>query len=216
MNKNLFPFIYDLFMMIVIFLSFIPLLIPFDHPLITGFDQAVLFVFGLDYLIQAYWNYRYCLSLMGIIDFLSIIPAFPWFRILKLARVLRTIRAFKLFRFWQNSLVFHVLKKQKTALLLVWSLAVCYIFVVAVVMYNVEPGMFEDFFEAVYFSIITLASVGYGDVVPVTLAGRLITMLSIFVGSALIALPTGIIAAGYMAELDIMIHTDKKKRRFNT
>ena len=199
-EKNL-SFIYDLFMVVVIFLSLLPMLVPLNIPLLMGLDQAVLFIFGLDYLLQAHWNYKYCVSLLGIIDFLSLLPGLPWIRVLKLARLFRAVRAFKLLRFWQDSLIFHVLKKQKTALLLVWSLAVCYIFVIAVVRYYVEQNIFSNFFEALYFSVITLTSVGYGDIVPQTLLGQGITMLSIFVGTALIALPSGIIAAGYMAEL---------------
>lgn len=195
--------IYDLFMVVVIFLSLLPLLIPDSTtvPLLIGLDQAVLFIFGLDYLIQARWDYKYCVSVVGIIDFLSLLPAWSWVRVLKLARLWRAVRVLKLFRFWQDTLLIRVFKKQKTALLLIWSLAVCYVFAIAMVMYSVEQSTFDGFVEALYFSVMTLTSVGYGDVVPVTLLGRMVTMLSIFVGTALIALPAGIVAAGYMAEL---------------
>lgn len=199
--KNL-SFIYDLFMVIVIFLSLMPLLVDMsERPIWVGLDQAVLFIFGLDYLLQAHWNYRYCLSAMGVIDFLSILPGLPWVRVLKLVRLLRAARALKLLRFWEDSLLIRALQKQKTALLLVWSLAVCYVFAISVVMYTVEPSLFKNFPEALYFAVITLTSVGFGDIVPVTLLGRTVTMVSIFVGTALVALPSGIIAAGYMSEL---------------
>lgn len=201
MKQKYFSMFYDLFMIFVIFLSLLPLIVPYETPIFQGLDQAVVFVFGLDYLMQAWWNYRYCLSPIGVVDFLSIIPALPWIRVLKLARFIRAVRALKLFRFWRDTLLFRVIQKQKTALLLVWSMAVCYVFMIAVLMYCAERSAFTDFFEALYYSVMTLTSVGYGDVVPETRIGRLIIILSIWVGTALIALPSGIIAAGYVTEL---------------
>lgn len=188
-------------MLTVIFASLLPLIIKANIPLLYRLDKLTLMIFCVDYLIQTARNYHYCGTLLGIIDFLSLMPALPWFRVLKLVRVSKTIRAFKLLRFWEDSLLYRVLKKQKTALLLVWSLAVVYVFVIALVMFNAEPDIFENFLAAVYWSCMTLTTVGYGDIVPITVIGRVITMISSFIGMALVALPSGIIAAGYMAEL---------------
>ena len=60
---------------------------------------------------------------------------------------------------------------------------------------------FEDFFEAVYWATVSLTTVGYGDLYPVSTAGRVIAMLSSFFGIAVIALPAGIITAGFMERL---------------
>lgn len=61
-----------------------------------------------------------------------------------------------------------------------------------------EPESFKDFFEAVYWATVSLTTVGYGDIYPVSEAGRFVTMISAFVGVAIVALPAGIITAGYM------------------
>jgi len=76
-----------------------------------------------------------------------------------------------------------------------------YIFVTALMMFNAEGSLFDNFFEALYWSTITLTTVGYGDIHPECDLGRLISMVSSLVGLAVIALPTGIITAGYMDEI---------------
>ena len=76
-----------------------------------------------------------------------------------------------------------------------------YILIAALVIFNVEPQTFDNFFEAIYWACVSLTTMGYGDIYPVTAAGRLVTMVSSFVGIAIVALPSGIITAGYMDEI---------------
>ena len=78
-------------------------------------------------------------------------------------------------------------------------LAIGYIFVCALIIFNVEPDSFNTFFDAI---TISLTTVGYGDIYPITTLGRIITMVSSFMGIAIVALPTGIITAGYMKEIE--------------
>lgn len=61
--------------------------------------------------------------------------------------------------------------------------------------------MFENFFDALYWSTCTLTTVGYGDIYPISEIGRFVSMISSLVGIAIIALPSGIITAGYMEEI---------------
>ena len=72
----------------------------------------------------------------------------------------------------------------------------------ALVIFNAEPDSFDDFFESVYWATVLLTTVGYGDIYPVTDIGRLIAMISSLFGIAIVALPAGIITAGYMKELE--------------
>jgi voltage-gated potassium channel len=95
----------------------------------------------------------------------------------------------------------NVLKNSKDALLAVGTLAVGYILISALVILNVEPESFNNFFDAVYWATISLTTMGYGDIYPVTTFGRIVTMLSSLVGIAIVALPAGIITAGYMSAL---------------
>ena len=71
----------------------------------------------------------------------------------------------------------------------------------ALVILNLEPDSFDSFFEAVYWATVSLTTMGYGDIYPVTTTGRVFTMLSAAFGIAIVALPSGIITAGYMSEL---------------
>lgn len=87
-------------------------------------------------------------------------------------------------------------------------MAVGYIIVSALIIYNVEGDSFATFFDAIYWATVSLTTVGYGDIYPVTTAGRIITMISSMFGIAIVALPAGIITAGYLDALN----EEKKKR----
>ena len=71
----------------------------------------------------------------------------------------------------------------------------------ALIMFNAEPDSFPTFFDAFYWAMVTLTTVGYGDIYPVSVTGRVVSMISSFMGIAIVALPTGIITAGYMDAL---------------
>mgnify|MGYP003315799190 FL=1 len=93
-------------------------------------------------------------------------------------------------------------KKQKKVLTAVATMAVAYVLISALVIYNVEPESFETFFDAIYWATISLTTVGYGDIYPVTTIGRIVTMISSVFGIAIIALPSGVITAGYLEEVN--------------
>ena len=77
-----------------------------------------------------------------------------------------------------------------------------YVLLTALIIFQVEPESFNSFFDAFYWAVVTLTTVGYGDIYPVSYFGRIIGMFSSFMGIAIVALPTGIITAGYMNELN--------------
>lgn len=90
------------------------------------------------------------------------------------------------------------------------SLAVFYVLFTALIMFNIEPDTFGNFFDAIYWAAISLTSVGYGDITPASDIGRLFTILSAFMGVAIIALPSGIITAGY---IDILNEEKNNKNK---
>ncbi len=94
-----------------------------------------------------------------------------------------------------------VVKDQKEPLVAAASFAVGYILIAALMTFNVEPDTFENFFDAVYWACVSLTTMGYGDIYPVSTVGRVVTMVSSFVGIAIVALPSGIITAGYMERI---------------
>lgn len=85
--------------------------------------------------------------------------------------------------------------------LTVCTMAVSYVLISALVIFNVEPNTFKTFFDAVYWAIVSLTTMKYGSIYPFTSAGRIVTMLSSFVGIAIVVLPYGIITANYMDEV---------------
>ena len=82
---------------------------------------------------------------------------------------------------------------------------------------NPETGryLFDDFFDAFYWAACTLTTVGYGDLYPISDTGRVISVISSIVGIAIIALPSGIITAGYMEELKIRHRESKKQGKYS-
>ncbi len=214
--------IYDVFMMIIILVSLIPLAFKNNTGVLFSVtDNVVVVVFILDYLARlctadfqlnrgALSFFLYPLTPMAILDLLCILPSLnilgAGFRILKIFRLVRTFRVFRAFKIIRYSksftIILNVIRDQRTSLLAVCTLAIGYILIAALVVFNVEPETFETFFDAIYWATVSLTTVGYGDIYPVTRAGRIVTMLSSFIGIAIIALPSGIITAGYMAELN--------------
>lgn len=213
--------IYDFSMIVVIVASLVPLAFKESTPAFLVIEWVTTAIFIVDYLLRlltadlklqkgAASFLFYPITPLAIIDLLCILPAFialsSSFRLLKIVRLLRAFRvfrAFKALRYSRNMIIIvSVIRKQRTALLAVFSLAASYILISALVIFNVEPDSFDNFFDAVYWATVSLTTVGYGDIYPVTDAGRVITMLSSILGIAVVALPAGIITAGYMSELE--------------
>ncbi|HJI22957.1 MAG TPA: potassium channel family protein [Coprobacillaceae bacterium] len=153
---------------------------------------------------------KYPFSFMAIIDLLSILPSinminkgFKALKTIRLIRTFRVLRIFKSFRYSKNiQIILQVGKNSKKALIAVLYLAIGYIFVCTLIIFNVEPDSFNTFFDAIYWATISLTTVGYGDIYPITTLERIITMVSSFMGIAIVALPASIITAGYMKEIE--------------
>ena len=85
---------------------------------------------------------------------------------------------------------------------MVCGIAVVYVLISALIIFNVEPDSFKNYFDAIYWATVSLTTMGYGDIYPITTAGRIVTMISSFMGIAIVALPAGIITSGFMDELN--------------
>ena len=127
---------------------------------------------------------------------------FKLLRVFRMARAFRVFRAFKMFRYSKSvRIIVSVFKKSRESLIAVGTLAIAYIIISALIVFNVEPESFNTFFDAIYWATVSLTTVGYGDIYPVTTIGRIVTMISSVFGIAIVALPAGIITAGYMNEI---------------
>ena len=219
--------IYDSFILITVIVSLIPLAFKEQTPLFSAIDKITVTIFIIDYILR--WitaDYKlgrkestsfikYPFTPMAIVDLLSILPSitvmsnvfkvFRVFRMLKVMRVFRTMRVFRVFKAARYSksmeIIGNVIRNSTSALAAVGTLAVLYVLVSALIVFNVEPDTFGDFFEAIYWATVSLTTVGYGDIYPVTAVGKFVAMISSVFGIAIVALPAGIITAGYMEEL---------------
>lgn len=220
-NENKLSNIYDFIMMTTIVVSIIPLAFKETNAFFQWIDYITVSIFILDYLLRLLTSdyklkksvasfFVYPLTPMAIIDLISILPSVTvlnsGFRLLKLFRLLRTLKVLRAFKFLRYSksfdIISNVFKKQKKVLSAVATMAVAYVLISALVIYNVEPESFETFFDAIYWATISLTTVGYGDIYPVTTIGRIVTMISSVFGIAIIALPSGVITAGYLEEIN--------------
>lgn len=224
--------IYDYLMIVTIFISLVPLAFKETNIVFMLIDYITACIFIVDYflrLITADYKlgksaasfFIYPFTPMAIIDLISILPLLRvlhgGFNVLKLFRLIRAVKVLKVFKFLRYSKSFvvisNVLKKQKKVLSAVAAMAVVYILVAALVVYNVEPATFDTFFDAVYWATISLTTVGYGDIYPVTAAGRIVTMVSSVFGVAIIALPSGVLTAGYLDEIDKKDNKDDEEKK---
>ena len=127
---------------------------------------------------------------------------FDTINIIRVIRVIRVFRVFKTIRYSKSiQMIKGVFIRQRKPLLTVGVLAIAYVLISALVVFNVEPESFNTFFDAIYWATVSLTTVGYGDIYPVTAIGRVVTMISSVFGIAIIALPSGIVTAGFMEEL---------------
>lgn len=217
--------VYDWVMVIAIFVSLLPLMFMEQHRVFWYTELISTIIFVIDYILRwitADLRMRkgsasfllYPFSIMAIIDLLSILPAVslinPAFKLFRFTRLLRLTRVLKMFSISSKLRLFlSILYKERQVLSSVFVLALLYIFVTALVLFNVEPHVnpytgqptFRSFFDALYWATVTLTTVGYGDMCPVTDVGRFVSMLSSLFGVAVIALPSGVITARYLDEL---------------
>lgn len=227
--------IYDVFMIIVVILSVVPLLVKNDGPEMIMLDRFCIVIFIIDYLLRLwtadlklkgkkYPFLRYPFTFMAIIDLLSILPSVlemhevvKAFRLVKIAPLLRGLQVFRVFRTLRYSksvgIFIQVVKDTRDSLLVIVTLAITYIFISALIVFNVEPQTFDSFFDAVYWATVSLTTVGYGDIYPVTTVGRIVSMVSSLFGIAVVAMPAGVITAGYLEEIRKLDIKEEEKEK---
>ena len=220
-EKDIASRVYDVFMMLTIIVSIIPLWTHSTNQVFNIIDKISVVIFIIDYLLRfATADIKlnrgvlsfllYPFSFMAIIDLISILPSLTvlanGYRLLKIFRLFRTLkvfRVFKAFRYSKNiNMILNVFRKQKDSLIVVCGFAIAYVVISALIIFNVEPETFTTMFDAVYWATISLTTVGYGDVYATSEIGKIITMISAVIGIAIVALPAGIIIAGYQEELE--------------
>ncbi len=190
----------------------LPGLPPAARLVLRGFEALVLTVFTVEYAVRIYAAPRrlaYILSPLGIIDFLATVPALVLLgvdlRSLRLLRLLRVLRLLKLVRYVA------ALRRLGRAVASIRDELAVFALIAAIVLYlcasaiyyfehEAQPEAFASIFHAMWWAVVTLTTVGYGDVYPVTAGGRVFTGLVLVLALGIIAVPTGLIASALAQE----------------
>lgn len=225
---------FDIFIVIVIVLNITVLFMEtFDSlnaykPLFHVVETVTVILFGIEYLLRI-WTAEYLypdcsrgkavlkflVSFDGIVDLCTILPFFflSGFVALRMLRVVRILHLFRINAYYDS---FHVIKsvlkeKKNQIISSVFIILVLMLFS-SLGMYSAEheaqPEAFNNAFSGIWWSISTILTVGYGDVYPITVSGRLLAILIAFLGVGVVAIPTGIISAGFVEQYTKIQHSD--------
>ena len=179
------------------------------------FEVVSLFAFALEYIVRLSLSilrkkpYEYIFSVMGIIDFVSIFPIFiPYFskldlRWVKMLRLFQVFRIFKLYRYYEHlRTIVDVFRSKKEDLIATFfSIILVLVFCSCVTYFfekDVQPLAFNNLFSALYWGVSTLTTIAYGDIYPITAGGKAMAAMLAFLGIGLVALPAGILSAGFI------------------
>ena len=202
-----------------------------DEPLkkfFNDFDLISVIIFAIEYLLRVwssnhdprykhsiYGRLRYMVSPAALIDLLAILPSGLFYLHvfvgidLRMLRILRLLRFFRLFRLTAytkaTKLVVNVFKSRFNELMLAFILTIFLIIISSCMVYFAEhpaqPDSFTSIPDTIYWAVVTLTTVGYGDMVPVTIVGKIFTVIILLMGITLLALPAGIITSGFLEEM---------------
>ena len=220
-NDNRASKIFAIFIQCLILLSIvtfsietIPHLNPQVKTILYSIEVFCVSVFTIEYILRIYVadsKPRFIFSFFGIIDFLAILPFYLSFgidlRSLRALRFLRLFRILKLVRY--NRAMIHfttAIKSAKEEILLFLFITLILIYFSSVGIYYFEneaqPDNFSSVFDSLWWAIVTLTTVGYGDVYPITVGGKVFTFFILLIGLGIVAIPTGIISSALTKSVD--------------
>ncbi len=189
------------------------------------FDLISVIIFSAEYILRvwscdhdprykhtAYGRIKYIFSTAGLIDLLAILPFYIHVIVgldLRVLRILRLFRFFRLFRLTaymrSAKMVRNVFVSRANELKLSLVLIVFLIIIASCLLYfaehNAQPQVFSSIPATFWWAVVTVTSVGYGDMVPITVLGKILTAVISLSGLAIFALPAGIITSGFLEEM---------------
>ncbi|MFC0337112.1 voltage-gated potassium channel [Kushneria avicenniae] len=172
-------------------------------------------IFTIEYLLRLYCldrPLRYARSTYGIIDLLSILPSWlslliPGSQAMLVVRVLRVMRLFRVLRLMEfvgeGHLLLEALDRSRQKILMFLMTVISLVIVFGSLVYLIEPveAGFTSIPRAVYWAVVTLTTVGYGDIAPITPLGQFISALMMILGYSILAVPTGVFSAEVMRSI---------------
>jgi voltage-gated potassium channel len=193
--------------------------LPDNSPELTAVLEMIelvcIVVFSAEYLLRIYVAknpFRYIFSFFGIIDLLAILPFYLVkaldLRSLRVFRVFRLFRILKLVRYNKALKRFGVAAQiVKEEIVLFLMVAIIMIFLVASGIYffenQAQPETFKSIFHSLWWAVVTLTTVGYGDVYPITVGGKIFTFFVLIVGVGIVTIPAGLVATALQKAREI-------------
>ena len=188
-------------------------------------EWAFTLLFSMEYLLRIYSSpkpLRYIFSFYGLVDLLSIIPTyvallFPganYWLVVRLLRVMRIFRVFKLVRYLSEAnLLLRSMYAARRKVLVFFTvvLVLCVIFGSLMFLVEGPDNGFSSIPRSIYWTIVTITTVGYGDITPQTVIGQIIATMAMLTGYSIIAIPTGI----FTAEIAREMITESNNRQCN-
>lgn len=224
--------VFDLFIISLIILNVILVIadtftLPSNLKIISRYiDIFSVVIFTIEYILRIWTadmlyphsgrflsRIKYIFSFMALIDLFAILPFYiPLIipidlRVLRILRVVRLLRIFKVNRYTNAlSVVGEVLKNKANQLVSSMFVVALLMVISSIIMYNVEnpvqPDVFKNAFSGLWWAIATFTTVGYGDIYPVTAFGKVLSAIIAMLGIGLVAVPTGIVSAGFMEQVE--------------
>jgi voltage-gated potassium channel len=175
------------------------------------FEWFITIVFSIEYCLRLYVVKRraaFITSPLGIIDLLSILPAYlslflsgaQGLVVIRALRLLRVFRILKLAHYiYDSKYITSALKDSRRKITVFLFTILILVLIIGTAMYLIEGGRngFNSIPESIYWAVVTLTTVGYGDITPVTIAGRFLASIVMILGYSIIAVPTGIVTAEF-------------------
>ena len=197
-------------------------------PVLNVFETITILFFAVDYVLRIwtadyYYEHlhlpeakarvKFIFSWVGLVDLLSCIPFFIPMGggVFRLFRIVRILRIFRIHNYADPlHVIANVIIKKKGQLLSSSFIVLILMTAASLLMYSLEheaqPEAFANAFSGFWWAANTLLTVGYGDVVPVTLAGKICGVILTFLGVGMVAIPTGILSAGFMEQVSSLKH----------
>lgn len=203
-------------------------------PLFKTVETVTVVIFCVEYLLRI-WTAEYLypgrgrlkavlkflVSFDGIVDLCTILPFFflSGFIAFRMLRVVRIFHLFRINAYYDSfNVITSVLYEKKNQIISSVFIIMVLIMASSLCMYSaeheVQPGVFNNAFSGIWWSISTILTVGYGDIYPVTILGRIMAIIISFLGVGVVAIPTGIISAGFVeqyTQLQMARSTDNMK-----
>jgi voltage-gated potassium channel len=206
--------VFDYFVQVLILLSLIAFTVetlPENSvdtvKVLDGFETICVIIFSIEYLLRIFVSkhpLKYIFSFYGIIDFLAIFPFYLRgaydLRALRVFRVFRIFRALKLIRYNKALNRFQIAAKLvKEEIILFLIVTLIFIFLASAGIYffenEAQPEVFTSVIHSGWWAIVTLTTVGYGDVYPITIGGKIFTFFILLIGVGIVTIPAGLVAS---------------------